>query len=161
MGSALFDGSLRGGQAGDGYTEGGAGNIVQAHTVAELHRGGIAAVLTTDAQMQVGVSGTAQLGSHLDQTAHALLVQLGKGIVLIDLPIVVGIQELARVVTAEAEGHLSQVVGAKGEEVGLLGDFVSGDSARGISIMVPTLYFMSDLTEAMMASAVSVTTFFT
>ena len=78
LGSALFDGSLRGGQTGDGHTEGGAGNIVQAHTVAELHRGGIAAVLTADAQMQVGVSGTAQLGSHLDQTAHALLVQLDR-----------------------------------------------------------------------------------
>ena len=61
----LLDSSLCGGQTGDGHTEGGAGNIVQTHTVAELHRGGIAAVLTADAQMQVGVSGTAQLGSCL------------------------------------------------------------------------------------------------
>ena len=42
---ALFlDSCLSGGQTGDRHTEGGAGHIVQTHTVAELHRAGIAAV---------------------------------------------------------------------------------------------------------------------
>ena len=47
----LLDGSLRGGQTGDGHTEGGAGHVVQAHLVAELHAAGIAAVLAADAQV--------------------------------------------------------------------------------------------------------------
>ena len=51
----LLDGSLRSGQTGDGHTEGRAGHIVQTGAVAELHGGGIAAVLAADTQMQVGV----------------------------------------------------------------------------------------------------------
>ena len=36
----VLNGSLCGGQTGDGHTEGGAGHIVQAHLVAELHAAG-------------------------------------------------------------------------------------------------------------------------
>ena len=88
-------------------------------------------MLAADAQVQVGVGGAAQLAGHVHQLAHAGLVQLGEGIVLVDLVVVVGVQELAGVVTAEAEGHLGQVVGAEGEEVGLLGDLVGGQGGTG------------------------------
>ena len=47
----VLDGSLCGGQTGDGHAAGGAGHIVQTHAVAELHAGGVAAVLAADAQM--------------------------------------------------------------------------------------------------------------
>ena len=47
----LFDCSLCGGEAGDGHPEGRAGHIVQADPVAELHRGGVTAVLAADTQM--------------------------------------------------------------------------------------------------------------
>ena len=56
---------------------------------------------------------------------------MGKGIELVDLLVVVGIQELAGIVPAEAEGHLGQVVGAEGEELGLLGDLISGEGSPG------------------------------
>src|SRR5699024_2597499 len=59
------------------------------------------------------------------------LVQLGEGIVLVDLGVVVGIQELAGVVTAEAEGHLGQVVGAEAEELRFLGNLVGGEAGTG------------------------------
>ena len=72
--------------------------------MAELDGGGIAAVLAADAQLDVGAGLAAQLGSHLHQLAHAVLIQTGEGIALEDLVVIVGAQELAGVVTAEAEG---------------------------------------------------------
>ena len=63
----IADGSLGGGEAGDGHTEGRAGHIVQTHLVAELHGGGIAAVLAADAQMQLGAGGAAHLAGHIHQ----------------------------------------------------------------------------------------------
>ena len=122
----IADGRLRCRQARDRHAEGRAGNVGQADAVAELHGGRIAAVLAADAQLDVGAGLTAEIGCHLDQLADADLVEAGEGIVLVDLLVVVSAQELAGVVTGEAEGHLGQVVGAEGEELGLLGDLVRG-----------------------------------
>ena len=93
------DGCLRSGEAGNGYTEGAAGDIVQANLVAEFYGRGIAAVLTADTDVQLGVVGTAESAGHVHQLAHTGLVQLCKGIILENLGIVVGIQELACIVT--------------------------------------------------------------
>ena len=82
-------------------------------------------MLAADAQVDIGVGGPAPAGGVGDQTAHAVLVQTGEGVALEDFLLIVGVQELARVVTAEAEDQLSQVVGAV-------------IAARGISIMLPT-----------------------
>ena len=59
-------------------------------------------MLAADAQTQLGTGGAAQLGSHLDQLAYAVLVQMSEGIALVDLVVVVVAQELAGVVTARA-----------------------------------------------------------
>ena len=71
-------------------------------------------MLAADTQMQLRVHAAAQLAGHIHQLADALLVQLGEGIVLVDLLIVVSAEELAGIVTTEAEGHLRQIVGAEG-----------------------------------------------
>ncbi len=71
-----------------------------------------------------------QLNGHLHELADAVLVETGERIGLVDLLVVVGAEELAGVVAAEAEGHLGQVVGAEGEELGLLGDLVGGQQPR-------------------------------
>ena len=65
----------------------------------ELHRAGIAAVLAADTQVQLGTDGTAELGSHGHQLADADLVDAGERVVLVDLLVVVGAEELAGVVT--------------------------------------------------------------
>ena len=96
--------------------------------MAELHGGGVAALLAADAQLDVGTGLAAEIRSHLHQAANAHLIELGEGIGLVDLVVVVAGQELAGVVTAEAEGHLGQVVGAEGEELGLLGNLVGSQS---------------------------------
>ncbi len=125
---AFFDSSLSGSQTSDGHTEGAAGHIVQADLVAELDGHGVAAVLAADTVVQI-LAGSLCLGdSHLHQHANAGLIQLSKGIVLEDLGIIVSVQELACVVTGEAEGHLSQVVGAEAEELNFLRDLLSGQT---------------------------------
>ncbi len=107
--------------------------------MAELNTAGIAAVLTADAQTQVGVGLAAVMGSHLDQLANADLIQVLERIALVDFGIIVSGQELSSIVTAEAEGHLGQVVGAEAEEVSFLGDFTGSQGCTGISIMVADL----------------------
>ena len=129
--TGCFNSSLRGSQSGNGHAEGAAGDVGQAHVVAEFHGAGIAALLAADAQLDVGTGLAAQLTGHLHQTAHTGLVQLGEGIGLINLIVVVAGQELTGVITGEAEGHLGQVVGAEGEELGFLGDIVGGEGCTG------------------------------
>ncbi len=117
-------------------------------------------MLAADAQMDVGVSGTAPAAGVGNQTAYAVLVQTGEGVLLVDLLLVVGLQEFARVVPAEAEYQLGQVVGAEREEIGV--SISSAHmAARGISIMLPTLYFILEPASLIRASATSVTMFFT
>ena len=120
------DGSLCGSQTCNRHAERAAGHVGQADVVAELDGRRIAALLAADAELDVRAGLTAQLARHLDQTAHAGLIELGERIGLVDLAVIVGREELARVVAAEAEGHLRQVVRAEGEERGLLGDLVGG-----------------------------------
>ena len=117
--------SLGGSQTSDGNTEGAAGHVVQADLVAELHRYGVAAVLAADTVVQLVAGGLGLGDGHLHQLADAVLVQLGEGIVLIDLGLVVSVQELTCVVTGETKGHLGQVVGTEAEELGFLSDLVS------------------------------------
>ena len=74
---ALFlDSSLCGSEASDGNAEGAAGDVVEADLVAEFHRGGIAAVLAADAQVQIGTGCTAELACNLDELAYADVVEL-------------------------------------------------------------------------------------
>ena len=47
--AGVLDGSLRSSQPGDRHAEGRAGNVGQADVVAELHGGGVAAMLAADA----------------------------------------------------------------------------------------------------------------
>ena len=100
------NGGLGSGQTRDGHAEGGTGHIVQPGLVAEHDRGGVAAVLAADAKVKGGVRGAAPAGGVGNQSAYAMLVQTGEGIALEDLLLIVGIQELAGIVTGEAECHL-------------------------------------------------------
>ena len=71
--------------------------------MAEFHGGRVAAVFAADAQLDIGAGSSAHIGSHLHQSAHAVLIQSCEGIGLIDLAGIVGVQELARIVTADAK----------------------------------------------------------
>ena len=129
--TGIRNGGLCSSQPGDGYTEGGAGHVVQPDIVAEHHGGGIAAVLAADTQMHIGVGGAAPAAGVGNQAAHTVLVQTGEGVLLVDLLLVVGLQELAGVVPGEAEHQLGKVVGAEGEEIGVGGNVVGAHGGPG------------------------------
>jgi len=131
-------GGLCCGQSGNGNPEGRTGNIVQSHFVAEFNAGRIAAMFAANTQFQIGAGLTTQLCRHLHQFTDAVLIQAGKRIVVINLFIIIGTQELSGIVTGEAEGHLGQVVGSKAEEIRFFGNFIGSQSSAG-DFIVPTL----------------------
>ena len=86
--------SVSGRQTGDRHTERRAGNVVQANLVAEHDGGRIAAVLAADAELDVRAGLLAELSSHLNELADAILVKAGERIRLVDLLVVVRAKEL-------------------------------------------------------------------
>jgi len=102
---------------------------------------GLASVLATDADLEVGIGGAAFLDTHLYELAYTLLVEYLEGIGLDDAVLLVELEELGSVVTREAEGHLGEVVGSEREELGNLGNLVGHEGCAGNRpIIVPTLY---------------------
>ncbi len=91
---------------------------------------GIATVLTTDTKLDVGAGGAALLDGDLDQLADTDGVDGLEGVEGEDLLLDVLQQETAlSIVTAVAERHLREVVGAEAEEGGLLRDLVGRQGA--------------------------------
>jgi hypothetical protein len=127
-------------QTSDRHTIRGAGHVIEAGVVAERHAARLTAMLAAYADLEPRLRLTAIPYGPLDQLAHALGIEHLEGIVGQQPQIDVLRQEAARIVAAEAEGGLREIVGAEREEVGLLGDLVAVSAARGSSIMVPMRY---------------------
>src|SRR5919106_1527944 len=99
--------------------------VVEPDPVEEAHRGGIAAVLPADPQLDVLAALPASLAGELDQLTHPSLVEGLERVRREDLVLEVAGQELPLdVVPGEPERGLGQVVGAEREELRLLGDLV-------------------------------------
>ena len=87
----------------------------------------IAAVLSADADLQVGPGGAAFLDGHGHELADAGLIDAGEGVLGQDLPVLVFHQEtLLGVIARDAVGRLCQIVGAEREELGILGNLTGG-----------------------------------
>src|ERR687886_50645 len=111
----MANGRLRGGKAGDRHPVGGAGDVVEAHLLEEVDALGVATVLATDTQLEVGVGLPTSFAGHRDELAHAVAVYGLEGIFLEDaLFEVLGQEAALGVVAAEAAGGLGEVVGAEG-----------------------------------------------
>src|SRR5690606_8395568 len=83
----------------------------------EADRGGIAAMLPADAQLDVGPSRPALLGRHAYQFPHALDVERNEGVLVDDAFLPVDFQEGRGVIAGYAEGRLRQVIRAEREEL--------------------------------------------
>ena len=66
--------------------------------MAEVHGSRIAALLAADAQFYIGTNGTTELCRHFDQFSDALHIQFGEGVKFLNLPFVVGRQELSGII---------------------------------------------------------------
>ena len=108
----------------DRHPVGGTAYVVKARLVAELNRGRVAAVLATDADLEFRPRFAALGHTHLNELAHALLVQGLEGILLDDIVLGIVINEFCRVVAGEPVGGLGQVIRAEGEELRLFRDLV-------------------------------------
>ena len=114
---------LGGRQPGDGDPEGRAAHVVAARVGEDGDGLGIAPVLPAHADLERGPCRPAPAHAEPHELPHAVGVDDLEGIVLEEALLQVGRHHPALdVVAAEAEGHLREVVGPEGEEVGHLGD---------------------------------------
>src|SRR5690606_20510629 len=99
---------LRRRQTGDRHPIRRATDVVEADSMAEIDTGGIAAVLSADAHLQVGAAAASLLHAHPDQFADALLVNGLERVLLQDPFLQVNREERSDVVPAEPKGHLGE-----------------------------------------------------
>lgn len=88
-------------------------------------------MFAANAKLDVGTGLLAELNSHLDEFAYAVLINACKGIALEDFLLIIVIKELPGIVAAEAESHLGKVIGAETEEFRLGCNFVRSESGAG------------------------------
>lgn len=96
-------------------------------------------MFAANAQLDVGTGLLAELNSHLDEFAYAVLINACKGIALEDLLFIIVFKELPGIVAAEALKVIwvrSLVPKLKNSASVATSSAVR--AARGISIMVPT-----------------------
>src|SRR3989441_10446878 len=117
----LLECCLSRGETGDRHAERRAGHVIQARVVTELHRRRLAAVLSTDADLELGPRSPAELDRQLDELADAFLIEHLERVVLQDAVLHIERQEPARVGGRQAERGLREGVCPEGEKLCGLG----------------------------------------
>src|SRR5215207_8623744 len=121
---------LSGGDPGDRYAVGRTAHVVEGNRAEEVDAGGVAAVLTADAEREVGIRPSPGLGRELDEAPHPGDVDgLERAPGEDALTQIEGQQLPLGVVPGEADRRLRQIVRAEAEEVGVRRDLPS-DHAR-------------------------------
>src|SRR5882757_1217015 len=128
-GNRLPQRGLRRGKACDRDAIGRARDVVEADLVAERHRGGIAAMLAANPDLEIGPRLAAARHADLDEFADAIAIDRDERVDLENSLADIGAKETRGVVAADAVGGLRQIVGPEGEELGGLRD-VAGHQAR-------------------------------
>jgi len=90
--------------------------------MAELHAPGFTAVLTADADFEIGLGLAAAFNANTNQLADAVNIDAFKRIARQNLLVQIIPHKCADIITAETERHLRQVVSAEAEERGLFGN---------------------------------------
>ena len=116
-GSGLCSGETRGQHA-----KWRTGDVIHAHFVAELDRGRVAAVLSTNSDFKAGSSFAAAFDSDLHQFPDTFLINHREGVLLEDAFREIGRQHFVHVITRKAECSLGEVISAEAEELRFLGD---------------------------------------
>src|SRR5450759_272375 len=131
-GRPVLDDGLRSCKARNGDAWSRAGDVVETRQVAELDGIRLAPLFPADTDLDPGVRFAAEDDCNADKLAHALLVNGLEWVDVQDLRLEVGRQECAcGIVTAIGIRRLGEVVSAKAEELGILGDLVCGQACAG------------------------------
>src|SRR6266403_5618377 len=116
-GDRLAERGLRGGQPRDRDAVGRARDVIEANLVAERDGGGIAAMLSTDPDLDIRAGLAAAHDADLHQLANAVAIDRDERIDLQNPLCDVGAEESGGVISADAVGGLRQVVGAERKEL--------------------------------------------
>src|SRR2546428_4371305 len=122
---AFLDRRLTGGEAGDRDAVRGAADVVHAGRVEEPYRAGVPPVLATDADLQTGMSGSPPLAGEQDELPDPIAVESLERVLHEDAEaflVDVVRQEPPCVVARQRHGHLREIVGPEGEEIGPASD---------------------------------------
>src|SRR6516165_9431577 len=111
------------GEPGDRYPERRAGNIIETNRLAEADRRRVAAMLAANAELQPRTGRAPALGGDAYELSDPVDIECDKRVVLEDPEPLIGPGKARRVIARQAKDGLSEVVGAKAEELGALRDF--------------------------------------
>src|SRR5581483_7094984 len=120
---------LRRRQTRDRHTERRTRDVVELRIMTKGDRGGIAAVLAANPHLQLGTRLAPAFDADAHQFADTLLIDGDKGIDGENAALEIDAEKACRIVAADAEGRLRQIVGAEGKEFGALGD-LAGEQRR-------------------------------
>src|SRR5690554_5485776 len=84
-------------------------------------------MLTADTDLQSTATLPTLFNAHLNKDTYTILIETLEGVFLKNAFFDVVRKESTSIVSAKPIGHLGQIVGPKGEEVGFLGDLISND----------------------------------
>ena len=126
--SLFLQGLLGCGEFRDWNSERATGNIVEALLDTKFDRGGIAAVLSADANFKIGFCLSASADSQFHQASDAFLIELLKWIGWHERALDIFRHEFPTVVSAYAKPHLGEIVGAEGKEIRPLGNLIRDDA---------------------------------
>ncbi len=134
IGDAFAESDLCGGKPCNRHTVGRTAHVVEADFVAERNRTRFPAMLSADAEFEIGLHASSLRNRDLHQLSHARLINALEGVNGEDFLSDRGLEELVAVVTREPERHLGEVVGSEREKLRFPRDFISGEYPRpGVS----------------------------
>src|SRR5262249_45889732 len=100
-------------EPGDRNPERRAGNVIKTNLMAERNRGRVAAVLAADADLEIIACRAAALDADPHQLADPFAIDRDEWVGREDAALRIGAQEARRIVTADAERRLRQIVGTE------------------------------------------------
>src|SRR6516164_11524914 len=116
---------LRRGKPGDRYSVWRAGHVIQTDRLAKADRRWIATMLATNAEFQPRAGRSSALGGKAHELADPVDIEGHERIALEDPEPLIGPGKARSVIARQAKDGLGQIIGAKAEKLGSLGDLAS------------------------------------
>mmetsp|Transcript_14005 Transcript_14005/g.25017 ORF Transcript_14005/g.25017 Transcript_14005/m.25017 type:complete len:307 (-) Transcript_14005:2031-2951(-) len=123
------DGGLCSSQHGNGNTIWGTTHISEGNRIKEVNGGWVTTMLATNPKLDLGTDRATLSTGNLYQLTNSFLVDALERVILINTFLHIFTKKLASIITRETTTHLGEIVGSKGEELGLSSDGIGNDSS--------------------------------